>query len=311
MRATHRCGPSRSALTRAVGVGVEHRALGELRAWAHRLPSGSVVVVSSTLIGASSPAAAVYLLFVVAAWVAFFGGIGYVIGSQKDRSGAGFWFGVLLGVVGWIVVGLMEPSDAERLRRNQEMTMSLRGDDAAVVDTNFAMMSARDRARAKALGRTTGLTKATGERSCPWCAESIRTAAVVCRFCGREVQPWTAAERTLAKLGSASATTRAAMVFFVGELAATSRGSLGTPERDPDDDALMGPFNAPGRPWDQRAQARYQAIVDEALELASKRHGWVVVDNRRLPTSWAVPMRSWQTSVKAVPLWLPSLSRRS
>lgn len=76
-----------------------------------------------------------YLLF-GAAWVAFFGGIGYAIGSEKDRSGAGFWFGVLLGVVGWIIVGLMEPSDAERLRRNQQMAMSLRGDDATVVDTN-------------------------------------------------------------------------------------------------------------------------------------------------------------------------------
>lgn len=229
-----------------------------------------------------------YLLF-GAAWVAFFGGIGYAIGSEKDRIGAGFWFGVLLGVVGWIIVGLMEPSDAERLRRNQQMAMSLRGDDATVVDTNFALMSARDRARAKALGRTTGFATATGGRSCPWCAESIKAEAVVCRFCGREVQPWTAAERAMAKLGSASAAARAAMAFFGGELAATSRGSLGTPERSRDDDALMGPFDAPGRPWDQRAQARYQTIVDEALEFAGERDGWVALDGQRLPTSWAAP----------------------
>jgi hypothetical protein len=26
------------------------------------------------------------------------------------------------------------------------------------------------------------------ERACPWCAETIKTAAVVCRFCGRDVE---------------------------------------------------------------------------------------------------------------------------
>lgn len=29
---------------------------------------------------------------------------------------------------------------------------------------------------------------ATGERACPWCAETIKAAAVICRFCGRDVQ---------------------------------------------------------------------------------------------------------------------------
>ena len=25
------------------------------------------------------------------------------------------------------------------------------------------------------------------ERTCPWCAETIKAAAVICRFCGRDV----------------------------------------------------------------------------------------------------------------------------
>jgi hypothetical protein len=27
------------------------------------------------------------------------------------------------------------------------------------------------------------------ERTCPWCAETIKAAAIVCRFCGRDVEP--------------------------------------------------------------------------------------------------------------------------
>jgi hypothetical protein len=30
---------------------------------------------------------------------------------------------------------------------------------------------------------------ATEERACPWCAETIKAAAIVCRFCNREVAP--------------------------------------------------------------------------------------------------------------------------
>jgi protein-disulfide isomerase len=30
---------------------------------------------------------------------------------------------------------------------------------------------------------------AAEERVCPWCAETIKAAAIVCRFCGRDVEP--------------------------------------------------------------------------------------------------------------------------
>jgi hypothetical protein len=30
-----------------------------------------------------------------------------------------------------------------------------------------------------------------GERTCPWCAETIKAAAIMCRFCGRDVRPTT------------------------------------------------------------------------------------------------------------------------
>src|ERR1700674_3532031 len=31
-------------------------------------------------------------------------------------------------------------------------------------------------------------TAQSGERTCPWCAETIKAAAAICRFCGRDVQ---------------------------------------------------------------------------------------------------------------------------
>jgi TPR repeat protein len=35
---------------------------------------------------------------------------------------------------------------------------------------------------------TPATSGASGERTCPWCAETIKAAAVICRFCGRDVQ---------------------------------------------------------------------------------------------------------------------------
>jgi hypothetical protein len=41
----------------------------------------------------------------------------------------------------------------------------------------------------RAIPITTINALSNGERNCPWCAETIKTAAVVCRFCGHELTP--------------------------------------------------------------------------------------------------------------------------
>ena len=37
----------------------------------------------------------------------FFGGIGHLIGKPKGRGVAGFWLGLLLGCVGWVIAAIL------------------------------------------------------------------------------------------------------------------------------------------------------------------------------------------------------------
>jgi hypothetical protein len=84
--------------------------------------------------------------------------VGMAIGSERGRGTLGFWLGFFLGAIGWILVAVMQATpEAEVARANRVA----------------AVMEARS----------------GGARQCPWCAESIKPAAVVCRFCGRDVEP--------------------------------------------------------------------------------------------------------------------------
>ena len=94
-------------------------------------------------------------------WIAIGGAVGAALGASKDRTGAGFALGALLGIIGWIIVATLEPSGGERRRRVEETAQIMR---AEVVESDDG-----------------------SRRTCPWCAEFIKPAAVVCRFCGRDL----------------------------------------------------------------------------------------------------------------------------
>jgi hypothetical protein len=105
-------------------------------------------------------------------WAALGGGIGLAIGHPKGHGGIGFVLGLLLGVIGWIIVAVMKPSEEMR-RVQQAETIALAASMVGMTSEHASMAG----------------TAPARERLCPWCAESIKAAARVCRFCGRDIEP--------------------------------------------------------------------------------------------------------------------------
>lgn len=62
------------------------------------------------------PAELSYLLVVIGS-MGISGLIGWAIGNGKGRAASGFWLGALLGFIGWIIVGTMDPTPEEMARR--------------------------------------------------------------------------------------------------------------------------------------------------------------------------------------------------
>jgi len=97
----------------------------------------------------------------VIGWVVLFGVVGEKIGRPKGREAFGFWMGFWFGVIGWIVAAVVQPTNEARATQ--------------IIAVNEAVAAA------------------TGDdlRPCPLCAELIRQAAVLCRYCGNEIAPAT------------------------------------------------------------------------------------------------------------------------
>jgi|SRR5665213_1035049 hypothetical protein len=119
-------------------------------------------------------------------WAAVGGVVGVAIGKGKGRGGAGFWLGLFFGPIGWIVVAVMQPTldpEVERAARA-----------SAVRDVErIAKASAL-----RVVAEVTPNEDASDTRICPYCAETIKSAAIKCRYCGSAIEPVASSKPELA-----------------------------------------------------------------------------------------------------------------
>ncbi len=106
-----------------------------------------------------------YLIVGLVFWALVGGGVGAAIGNGKGRKREGFFSGFFFGPIGWIIIAVMEATPEAEIAR---MVAIRRINDQA---------NPSDR------------SQSVDTRNCQFCAETIKSAAVLCRFCGKDVVP--------------------------------------------------------------------------------------------------------------------------
>ena len=127
----------------------------------------------------NNDAAVILIAFVgIAVAVAFWGGIGYLIGRGKGKGWLGFFLGLFLGAIGWVIIALIP---GESRVNFQIQKRRCRNCQRAIPQGSVGCPTCRSVAAAPKV------VSADGRVACPWCAEMILAAAKICKFCRSKV----------------------------------------------------------------------------------------------------------------------------
>ncbi|GEM_PF-2168068 len=111
-----------------------------------------------------------YILWIIL-WAIICGGIGGTIGSSKGRAFAGFFWGALLGPIGWLLIAV-GPNMIFKCKQ-----------------CGIEVAEGREMCRQCAI-KSIEIKKAESqERKCPFCAEIIKKDAIICKHCKSSVEP--------------------------------------------------------------------------------------------------------------------------
>jgi len=129
------------------------------------------------------------VILVVAAAVAFKGGIGYLIGRSKGRPGLGFVLGALLGIIGWIIIACMSAEQSQTIPMRRPVRPSFpcpschRPVAGGLGQCPHCNLRIGGEARMGPGAIPPSFEDAEGRVACPYCAEMVLPAARICRWC--------------------------------------------------------------------------------------------------------------------------------